>query len=103
VTALRVLATVAGIVLVASALVSAMKTMVLPRAEASSVAAALFINLRRVFDRICSPKRSFAFRDRVMAFYAPVVLLLLPVTWVTMVLLGYTGIYWGTGIEPMRA
>ena len=101
VTALRVLATVGGIALVAWALVSAMKTMVLPRAEASSVAAALFINLRRLFDRVCSPKRSFAFRDRVMAYYAPVVLLLLPVTWVTMVLLGYTGIYWGTGIEPL--
>jgi hypothetical protein len=101
VTVLRLLAMVAGIALVASALLSAMKTIVLPRAEASIVAAALFINLRRVFDRVCSPKRSFAFRDRIMAYYAPVVLLLLPVTWVTMVLLGYTGIYWGTGIEPL--
>jgi hypothetical protein len=101
VTVLRVLATTAGIALVGCALLSAMKTIVLPRAEASIVAAVLFVNLRRLFDRICSPKRSYAFRDRVMAYYAPVVLLLLPVTWVTMVLFGYTGIYWGTGIDPL--
>jgi hypothetical protein len=36
-----------------------------------------------------------------MAYYAPTGLLLLPVTWVTMVLLGYTGIFWGTGIKPL--
>ena len=98
---LRVLATVGGITLVLWALLSAMKTIVLPRAEASVVVSVLFINLRHVFDLICSPKRSYAFRDRVMAYYAPTGLLLLPVTWVTMVLLGYTGIFWGTGIRPL--
>ena len=98
---LRVVATVGGIALVLWAVLSAMKTIVLPRAEASIVVTALFINLRRVFDVICSPKRSYAFRDRVMAYYAPTGLLLLPVTWVTMVLLGYTGIFWGTGIKPL--
>jgi len=98
---LRVMATVGGIALVVWALLSAMKTIVLPRAEASIVVTALFINLRRIFDLICSPKRSYAFRDRVMAYYAPTGLLLLPVTWVTMVLLGYTGIFWGTGIKPL--
>ena len=98
---LRVVATVGGVALVLWALLSAMKTIVLPRAEASIVVTGLFINLRRVFDLVCSPKRSYAFRDRVMAYYAPTGLLLLPVTWVTMVLIGYTGIFWGTGIEPL--
>ncbi len=65
------------------------------------VVTAVFINLRRVFDLICNPKRSFAFRDRVMAYYAPVGLLLLPLMWVIMLLVGYTGIYWGTGIHPL--
>jgi hypothetical protein len=98
---LQVMATVGGVVLVFWALLSALKTIVLPRAEASIVVTTLFINLRRIFDVICSPKRSFAFRDRVMAYYAPVGLLLLPVTWVTMILFGYTGIFWGTGIHPL--
>jgi hypothetical protein len=95
------MATVGGVVLVLWAVLSALKTIVLPRAEASIVVTTLFINLRRIFDVICSPKRSFAFRDRVMAYYAPIGLLLLPVTWVTMILIGYTGIFWGTGIYPL--
>jgi hypothetical protein len=99
--AIRIVATVGGVTLVLWALLSAMKTIVLPRAAASIVVTTLFINLRRVFDVICSPKRSFAFRDRVMAYYAPTGLLLLPVIWVTMVLVGYTGIFWGTGIKPL--
>ena len=61
----------------------------------------MFISLRKVFELIARPSRSFAFRDRVLAYYAPIGLLLLPVTWVIMVLLGYTGIYWGTGINPL--
>jgi len=77
---LRVMATLGGVALVLWALLSAMKTIVLPRAEASIVVTGLFINLRRVFDLVCSPKRSYAFRDRVMAYYAPTGLLLLPVT-----------------------
>ena len=56
--ALRILAAVAGVVLVAWALLSAIKTIVLPRAEASVVVTALFVNLRKVFDLVCSPKRS---------------------------------------------
>jgi hypothetical protein len=99
--ALRVLATVGGVVLVVWALLSAVKTIVLPRAAASVVVTAVFINLRRVFDLICNPKRSFAFRDRVMAYYAPIGLLLLPLMWVIMLLIAYTGIYWGTGIKPL--
>ena len=98
VTALRVLATVGGIALVAWALaVGHEDDGPAPRRGLERRRRAVHQPASRLFDRVCSPKRSFAFRDRVMAYYAPVVLLLLPVTWVTMVLLGYTGIYWGTG------
>ena len=66
------------------------------------VATALFIDLRRVFDRdLLARSGRSRFRDRVMAYYAPIGLLLLPVTWVTMVLVGYTAIFWGTGIDPL--
>ena len=99
--AVRVLAAAAGAALVVWALLSAIKTIVLPRAESSVVAKAVFIGLRRVFDAIARPSRSFAFRDKVMAYYAPIGVLLLPVTWVTMVLVGYTAIFWGTGIDPL--
>jgi hypothetical protein len=97
---LRVLAGLAGATLVVWALVSALKTIVLPRAESSILTRWVFITLRRAFDLVASPKRTYAFRDRVLAFYAPVGLFLLPVLWVVMVLIGFALIFWATGTKP---
>jgi len=41
-------------------------------------------------------------RDRYMAFFAPVALLTLPVVWLTLVLIGYTLIFWALGVEPLQ-
>jgi hypothetical protein len=38
-----------------------------------------------------------------MAFYAPVSLLLLPIVWLALVLLGYAAIYWSLGVRPLTA
>lgn len=97
---LQVLAVAAGVLLVFAASGSAIKTVVLPRAEISFTTRAMFVLLRRLFDRIAPAKRSFAFRDRVMSYYAPIGLLLLPVMWIAFVLFGFTGLFWGTGIHP---
>jgi hypothetical protein len=97
----RVIACLAGIGLVLVAVMSVLKTLVLPRAEVSTPTRALFVLLRRVFDLFTGPKRSFRFRDRVMAFYAPVGLLLLPVMWITLLLSGEMLIFWATGVEPL--
>lgn len=99
---LRVLAGVVGAALVVWTVGGAIKTVVLPRAASSLLTRALFIVLRRgVFDRLASPKRSFAFRDRVMAMYAPVGLLLLPGAWVALVTLGFAGLFWASGVSPI--
>jgi len=37
-----------------------------------------------------------------MARYAPVSLLLLPLAWVGLVLIGFTGVFWGLGVDPLR-
>jgi len=98
----RVLAVVVGACLVLWTVGGAVKTVVLPRGSSSILARALFIWLRRlVFDPLASPKRSFAFRDRVMALYAPSALLLLPCVWIASVLFGFTLIFWGTGTNPL--
>jgi hypothetical protein len=92
--------TVFGSALVIWTISSAIKTVVLPRAVSSVLTRALFINVRRGFDAIASPKRSFDFRDRVLAMYAPVALLALPAMWVALVIAGFTGVFWGTGVHP---
>jgi hypothetical protein len=97
---LRVLAGVVGAVLVLWALLSALKTVVLPRSESSIITRWVFLNLRRAFDLIAPEKRSYEFRDRVLAFYAPVGLFLLPALWVVMVLVGFALVFWATGTKP---
>ncbi len=97
----RLVAGVAGFALVIWTAVGAIKTVVLPRAESAFLTRWLFIGLRRlVFDPLASPKHTFAWRDRVMAMYAPVGLLLLPGVWVACTILGFSGIFWASGIQP---
>jgi hypothetical protein len=98
--ALRVLVAVLGAVLVVWTIGSAIKTVVLPRADSSVLTRALWIGIRRLFDTIAGPKRSFEHRDRVLAMYSPVSLLALPVMWVGLVLCGFMLVLWGIGVHP---
>lgn len=97
----RVLVAVLGGGLVLWTLGSAIKTVVLPRASTSALTRVHFRSLRVVFDHLASPRRSFATRDRIMAVYAPLGLVLLPGVWVVIIIAGFTGVFWGTGVNPL--
>jgi hypothetical protein len=99
---LRVLAVAAGIALVVFTLFSALKTVVLPRAESSILVRAEWVALAWAFRLVAHERRSYRARDRILAFYAPIALLILPGLWVALIILGYTLIYWGTGLDPLR-
>jgi hypothetical protein len=99
---LRVLAVAAGIALVVFTLFSALKTVVLPRAESSILVRAEWIVLAWTFRLVAHERRSYQARDRILAFYAPIALLILPGLWVALIIIGYTLIYWGTGLDPLR-
>ena len=99
--ALRVPVGILGALLVLWTIVSAIKTVVLPRAASSILTRATMINIRRVFDLIAPPKRSFEFRDRVLAMYAPVGLLALPAVWCVLVIGGFGGLFWAVGVHPL--
>jgi len=99
--ALRVLAIVAGVVLVVETLLSAVRTVVLPRAEYSWLTRTHFVLLRKGFDVFARPSRPYAARDRVLALYAPIGLVTLPFVWVALIITGFTGLYWGSGIDPL--
>jgi hypothetical protein len=99
--AVRVLVAVAGSVVVLWTLGSAVKTVVVPRAIGSVLTRVTFVVLRRVFSMIARPGAGFERRDRVMALYGPLGLVMLPAVWVSLVVLGFTAIFWGTGIDPL--
>lgn len=90
-----------GIFIVVYTLVSATRTTVLPRSIRDPLSSALFTSTRKVFE-FGGRARSYQERDRLMAFYAPVSLLLLPILWLTLVAIGYTFVYYAIGATSVR-
>jgi hypothetical protein len=102
-TILRVLVFLIGVVIVAGTLFSATQTFVLPRSASDWVARRVFLAVRRLFNLLIHGARSYYARDRVMALYAPISLLALDATWLTLVMIGYMGMYWALGAQTWRA
>ncbi|MFZ4717872.1 MAG: hypothetical protein ACOYMR_00515 [Ilumatobacteraceae bacterium] len=99
--ALQVLATATGIVLVVAVLISALKTVVVPRGYASWLTRKHFRAWRWVFNQWAHGGRTYGERDRILSSYAPVALITLPAVWVALIGVGFTGIFWGTGVHPL--
>ena len=97
----RLIAFFAGAILVGVTLLSAIRTFVLPRAAPDPLTRIVFLSVRRAFDVRLKWARTFLERDRVMALYAPISLLALLPTWYALVLLGYTAMFWATGVESL--
>ena len=93
----------AGFLLVVVALNAAVKTVVLPRSAPVMLTNLVFRGMRFLLGPGTHAARSYEARDRVMAFYAPISLLLLPISWLLFVMLGYTGMFWSLGVRPWSA
>jgi hypothetical protein len=86
-----------GVLVVAGTLLSAIRTVVLPRAAAVRLTRVVFVSVRRVFEWWARRCRTYERQDAVLAHFAPVALLLLPVVWLSIVLLSGTAIFWALG------
>jgi hypothetical protein len=100
--ALRVIAFVAGALVVILTVGAAVRTVILPRGIPSKLARVVFVNVRRAFRLRLGRSATYEKRDRVMAAYGPVSLLALLVTWVALVLVGFTAMYWGLNGGSIR-
>ena len=90
----RIVFFLAGAWLVAWTLLSAIRTVVVPRSYAGVLSRTVFSALLRVFRFIAGERRVYEARDRLMALYGPVVLISLPVAWLALVLVGYMAMFW---------
>ena len=88
-----------GVSVVFATLASAIRSFVLPRSASDFVGRAVFVSLRRLFDWRVRKARTYADHDRIMALYAPIGLLLLLVTWLALVWIGFAGMFWAAGVE----
>lgn len=100
---LKILVFILGLVLVILTLSSALSTFVLPRGVRSQLNRIVFGLLRRVFDFLLHFAKTYEQRDGIMAYYAPIGLMLLLPTWYILILLGYAAIYWSLGVGDLFA
>jgi len=98
----RALALAVGLALVAAALRSAIRTFVLPRGVPDPLPRAVFLAVRALFDLRTRRARDYAERDRLMAMFAPVSLLLLVAVYIFLAILGYTALFWALGVDSWR-
>ena len=92
-----------GTIIVVATLLAAIRTVVLPRAERPMISALVFRITRFFFKILTRKAHSYQQRDRIMSFYAPLSLLLLPIEWVSLILLGYTAMFRAVGVSPWIA
>lgn len=99
---LRVVAFVAGAAVVVATFGSAVRTVVIPRGIPARLTRFVFFQMRRIFRLRARPGAPYEKRDRIMSLYGPVSLLILLLTWLSIVILAYTGMYWGLGGRSLR-
>jgi hypothetical protein len=94
---IQALVFIAGLALVVVTLSSAVSTFVLPRSARSSITTLVFNQLRRAFRFRAYFAKTYEQRDALMAYYAPLALMLLLPVWYALLGLGYAMMYWGLG------
>ena len=96
-TVLNILSFLIGASLVYFSLNSAVHTFVLPRAAPNKLVRIIFRGTRRVFNVACLRAKNYTDRDRIMALYGPTTLLVTVPAFLSILLIGFTFIFWGTG------
>jgi hypothetical protein len=93
---------VAGLALLVLVVDAAVRTLVLPRGSVVALTRVIWLTTRRVFNLIAGRCTTYEGRDRVMALYAPLSLLLVPVVWLAMVLGGFMMMFHALGVSSWR-
>ena len=95
--ALHAIEFLAGSVIVVLTVRSAIRTLIVPRALQATLSRVVFVVMRKLFGLRANERHDYRMRDGVMAFYAPISLLTLLLTWLTLILLGYTLMFHAIG------
>jgi hypothetical protein len=87
-----------SLILVLLTLLSAIRVFVLPRSAPDLLWAFVFWTIRCLFQLRLRWAQTYTERDRLMALYAPISLITLLPMWYMIIALGYTGMFWATGM-----
>src|SRR5260221_3511405 len=101
--AFRVVVFLLGVALIAATLLSAIRTFVLPRSARDRITFYIFRISRQVFNFLNHWSTTYEQRDERMALYAPITLLIMPMVWLMLVLIGYMAMFWAIGAPSLKA
>jgi hypothetical protein len=82
---------------------SAVRTFVVPRGDNDGLSRIIFRTIRHGFDLIAPPSRPYEFRHRVMAYYGPVALIVLPAIWLILLAISFAAMFWAIGLPAGEA
>jgi hypothetical protein len=91
-----------GVVLYVAVFDSAIRTFVLPRGESSVLTRLVFVGLRALFNLGARRCRTYEGRDRIMALYGPLGLLILPAVWLVLLIVGSTAMFHAVDVHGFQ-
>ena len=92
----QVVAFLFGLIIVIYVIQAAVRTVVLPRSTRVRLAAAVFGVVVLVFRWLADRKRSYEAQDTILAVIAPVGMLIIPASWLVLLLVGFGFMFWST-------
>ncbi len=90
-----------GASLVVFTLNSAIRSFVLPRGDNVWLTRIIFQKLWELFRFRIKWSKTEEDREGILAMFTPITLLMIPVVWLALVLLGFMGMFWSIGIRPL--
>ncbi len=93
----RLLVFLIGGFIVVRTVLSAIRSLVVPRGESVLLSRIVFVSMRLLYDLRADRANTYARRDRIMASYASLSLLALPPVWLALVCFGYMLMFWALG------
>jgi hypothetical protein len=91
-----------GATIVLATAVSAVQTLVVPRATPMLLTRWVFRGVRVPFNLRGRHTKDYFKQERAMALYGPLSLLSLAVAWLSIIGSGYVLMYWALGVRPLR-
>ena len=86
-----------GVFIVIFTLMAAIRTFVLPRGDNVWLTRIVSRNVMRLFRLRTTKVETYEDRDRIMALFAPIQLLIQPIVWLSLIVIGYMLMYWALG------
>ncbi|MGI9624649.1 MAG: hypothetical protein ACR2PK_17590 [Acidimicrobiales bacterium] len=100
--ALEILLFAMGFTMAAAVVLSAVRTVAVPRGEQVLLSKALFTTSRHVFRAMTRLARTPESKEAFRARMAPMTMLLMPFVWALGVILGYSLMFWALGVRPYK-